>query len=244
MLGRDEDLPFIGYWKLGLLDKKSEDELYNSLLKRGGFAEGDVKHIRGQFVGAEILRTFYRERDPLSLIVRVHILIESFLNEILKHYQLNENNLTFNKKLKLLKKEKLINERLYSDIAVLNNLRNSYSHNYYYNIADFEITKFSYAQNFYDGLKFRRKATKALLNLKTIQFHIVILLLEDILQEYSFLIDLRLKNVHNRVFYKETVGKKFGEILDKIDEETRGTKVKWSVKFELKDTSKKEENSK
>jgi len=242
MLSKDEDLPFIGYWKLSLLNKKSEDELYNSLIKKDRIAGQNVKHIRGHYVGAEILRTFYCERDPLSLIVRTHILVENFLNGILEHYQLNESSLTFNKKLNLLKKGKIINEHLYSDIAVLNNLRNSYAHNYYYDLADFAVTRFSYAQNFYDGLKCRRKVTKAILNLKTIQFQIIVLLLEDILQEYPFLIGLKLKKVNKLVFYEKTVGEKLGEMLDKIDEETRGTKVEWNVKFELKDVSKRKDS--
>lgn len=237
MLTQEEDLPLIGYWKVGLLCHESEDDLLKHLLSNRRFYSEDITHIKGKFIGAEILRTFYLEREPLSLIVKVHLLVENLINEIFKYYKLNENNLSFNRKLIILRDKKLLDEQLFDDISVLNNLRNSYAHNYYFDIAEFNIERFSYANGFYDGLKCRRKETKAIITLQTIQFEIIVLLLEDILNAFPFLVKKKLHKTIKRKFYEESMGEKFGKLIDKTEEITKGTKYELKIDIKLVDTT-------
>lgn len=235
----DEDLPLIGYHKLALLKKNSEDEVYKFLLQQGESSNDMLNRVKGDYIGAEILRIIYSEKDPLSLILKVHLLIENFINEIISKYRLREKRLSFKQKLDLLVSKKLISDYLSSDVSTLNRLRNHYAHDYYYDIGDFLITKFNYAKNFYDGIKCRRKITRALLNLKTLQFLIFPVLIESFLQEYPFLIKKKMKKRLSLNFYDEGMGDKLGKLINQIDRETRNTNFGWGINLRIFDKSKK-----
>jgi hypothetical protein len=229
MLSLEEDLPLIGYAKVALLEETSEDELYEWLLQKGKNYDEDIKTIQGTFLGAELIRKIYLERDPLSLILKVHLLIENFINEVFIKYTLNEKNLTFKEKINLLKTKKLISTELHSNIAVINTLRNKYAHNYYYDLGDFSITDFSYAKNFYEGLACKRKTTRAVLNLKILQFDILPILLEDIISEYPFLSKKRLKKTSQNIFYKKSVGDRMSRIIDHADKFVKDENMTWEI---------------
>lgn len=228
MLGLPHDLPFVGYWKVTLLEKLPT-ELYERLLTLGKSSDEDANNVKGKYIGAEIMRKLCLEKDPLALILKVHLLFENLINEVLAKNKIPFNNITFKNKLNILKKKRKLINMLYEDLSLLNYLRNSYSHNYYYELSSFSIENFSCAHHFYDGIECQDKHIKALLNLKAMQFYIFPDILNDFLNKFHFLINTRLKPEPVRRFYSKSTGERLGELIDEIHQTAKKPNLELSV---------------
>ncbi len=92
------------------------------------------------------LRELFKENHPRELIIESHLLIENILDELIKHNFKNSKNLIefgFIKKLEIAHSSELINTSDYSDIVLLNKLRNKFAHDFFFNYMDFSFNKFT-----------------------------------------------------------------------------------------------------
>lgn len=148
-----DDWPFVEYWLNGIEDLEEED-LYEKLKSQNTDVEAILKQIPGKYYGAELLRVSVCEKNPLNLTIKIHLLIENFLNVIFAElkYPINKRKgfeLSFSEKVNFLNKKKLLPEKLFNDLRLLNNLRNLYAHSYFFEIGNFPMNKFSIANNLY-----------------------------------------------------------------------------------------------
>jgi len=229
-----KDLPIIRYWKLVLLDKSDDKELFEFLINYGNTYkdESEVDFIRGDKLGSEFLRRIYSEKDPLTIVLKIHLILEIFINEISKKHKLKTIDLTFKSKLDQLKKNRIIKKDIYDELSLINKLRNNFAHDYYYDIGNFNVSKFKECKDFYMGLALRRKHTKALVNLKTLQFFIFPRLLGDLTIRYAFLSKLRTKKKFIK-YYEEQVSDKVEKLVRRVEELTRDTNLGVRVKIEV-----------
>lgn len=177
----------------------NDDELIDSIKKSDSQErEFYFKTTLQEPLGSEFLRKIYDETDPLSLVVKAHLFIENFLDEIIRkkfrnsQVILNKQDFTFSLKLDVLKSKNYLDEKLYSDILLLNRLRNKFAHNLFYDLADFDISKFYYCDELYGRVKTNTREAKRVLNLhmlRLILYHLLIRLTK----KYSFISDIKIK---------------------------------------------------
>ena len=92
------------------------------------------------------LRELFKEKHPRELVIESHLLIENILNELIKNNFKNSKKLIelgFSKKLDIAHGLELINMCDYSDIVLLNKLRNKFAHDFFFNYTDFSFNKFT-----------------------------------------------------------------------------------------------------
>lgn len=122
-------------------------------------------------LGSELLRQIYILKEPLSIVITGHLFIESFINHIietkfkLSHLILENRDFTFNLKIEILKSKNYLDDKIYFDIKLLNQLRNKFAHNLLYNIADFDMSKFYYFDQVYTLIPLQTKKAKNALNI-------------------------------------------------------------------------------
>ncbi len=149
-------------------------------------------------LGSELLRQIYQLNEPLSIVVTGHLFIETFLDAIIEkkfnHSELILENrgFTFSLKLDTLKVKNYLDDNLYLDIKSLNSLRNKYSHNLLYNIADFDFSSFLYLDLIYKAIPHNSKEAKFELHIFILR-RVVVELLYRLTTKYSFIAELYLK---------------------------------------------------
>lgn len=228
------DLKFIDYWKMCLRDYSSDKELYEFLIDyRQADGEEDVKFIEKGFLGSEMLRRIYLDKDPIGLVLRVHLIFDSFLDIMLSKSKLNSKKLKFKQKLDLLKARRRIRSELHTNLIEFNKLRNKYAHNLYYDLADYDINNFTVCSNFYSHLSIKSNKTRAVLNFKTLQFYILPDLLEKFLKSYPYLIESKLKKKTAIHYYREDAGDMFGKIVRKLEKYKDMSDLGMKISIEL-----------
>lgn len=140
-------------------DFKEESKFFKTYLKQSP-------------LGAEFLRIAKCEKDPMTLILKSHLMLEIYIDEIIKKKFVNGEKLLQNQerlgfliKLDILQAKNLVKEDLYSDIKVINSLRNKYAHKYFYDFADFDMSQFYYCDGIYDRIPVRSINGKRAVNL-------------------------------------------------------------------------------
>lgn len=147
-------------------------------------------------LGSEFLRKIHSETDPLALVIKAHLFVESFLDEIIRKKFRNSEKILDNRdfsfylKLEILRSKNYLDEKIYSDISVLNNLRNKFAHNLFYDISDFDISKFYYCYDIYDWVKTTSKEARRYLNMYMLRMVLYELLLR-LTQKYQFIAGMK-----------------------------------------------------
>ncbi len=65
----------------------------------------------------------------------------------------DRRDFTFSLKLDILRSKNYLDEKLYSDVILLNKLRNKFAHNLFYDLSDFDMSKFYYCDELYDRVR-------------------------------------------------------------------------------------------
>jgi len=228
-----KDLPLmIHYWKLGLHEShKDENDLFNHLLKCG-INWDDTDFLIKARLGAEVIKNIYLEKEPITIILKSHLLFEKFLDHVLIENKINLNDLSFFSKISLLKKRKILKKDIFNDLRLLNNLRNEYSHNYYFDIGSFDASQFSICKGLYQGLPIRRKKTKAVLNLKTLQYFVIVNILGRISFDFPYLNEVKIKKTPHALFFDDTA-QEIGKMMALAYRQVEGSRLGLKINVEF-----------
>lgn len=222
----------IHYWKLGLFEyHKDENGLFNHLLQYGINWDDTSSLIKAR-LGAELIRNIYLEKEPISIVLKSHLLFENFLNNVLTENNIRPRDLSFFSKITLLKNRKIVKKDIFNDLRLLNILRNEYSHNYYFDIGSFDISQFSICKGLYQGLPLRRKKTKAVFNLKTLQYFVIYNILGRLSYDFPYLIKIKAKKTPHALFFDD-IGENLGKIIALAYRQVEGTKVGLKIEVEF-----------
>lgn len=230
------DLPLmIHYWKIGLYEKYQEEERLLEHLLKFGISWTDSGELISGRLGSEIIKNIYSERQPISIVLKSHILFENFLDIILLKHKLEARKFSFFSKISLLKNKSILKKDIFTDLNLLNQLRNEYGHNYHFDIATFDISQFSICKCIYKGLPVRRKKTKAVLNLKTLQYFVVLNILGRMTYDFPYLERLKIKKISNYLFFEDEA-QRIGELVSSLHRLLKGTKKGLKIDITLSDT--------
>jgi hypothetical protein len=177
---------------------KTEDELSKYLDRK------DVTEFQAMLqdtkkgpLGSEFLRRTYTPADPLVLVLTTHLIIEILLNEIIKKKFQNSaiilDDFSFSKfssKIKILRAKNYLDEKLYSDLVLLNNVRNKFGHTLFYDIGEFDMSKFYYWDGLYEGFENLSKITRKKLNIYVYRI-VMYFLLFRITQKNLFVAEIK-----------------------------------------------------
>ena len=86
------------------------------------------------------------EQDETSVVLKAHLYLEQVINEVIKKFTKNPEgflNETFHKKIIFLYSIGAISKDFSNRLAVINNIRNKFSHNFEYKLSLKEKTKLS-----------------------------------------------------------------------------------------------------
>ena len=86
--------------------------------------------------------------EPLVVVLKAHLIFESLLDKLLEQYIPDQEfykdlNLKFYKKLELIRKNKIIDSKLYKIVKRLNEIRNDFVHKLDLNFEDVNIDLFT-----------------------------------------------------------------------------------------------------
>lgn len=171
-----DNYEFFEIWKTFLKSHDSEDTLIKSMeIQESGSRELiELTIIKGP-LGSEFLRKIYDETDPLSLVIKAHLFVENFLNEIIREKFRNSEliperkDFIFSLKLDILRSKNCLDEKLYLDISKLNNLRNKFVHDLFYDISNFDMSTFYYCDGLYNRVPIKSKESKRVINIHTLR---------------------------------------------------------------------------
>ena len=100
-----------------------------------------------------------KEQEPLGLVIKGLLFIEHFLGVIIKNKLkypdiiLKNSNFTFSMKLDILRSHNYLDDKQYNDIKHITRLRNKYAHNLYYDLKNFDVSVFSYCEDYHTYVK-------------------------------------------------------------------------------------------
>lgn len=157
--------------RLGLCG--TEEELIKTC-KKSKHELVEKSRLHKKPLGSEFIRFIVGERDPMTLTLKAHLFVERFLEEIVRrkfpHYKmlLEESPLSFRDKARVLRAKNYIDEKLYRDIILLNQLRNSYAHRLTYDIAEFDVSQFYYCDDLYERVQTSTTTGRRWVNLYTL----------------------------------------------------------------------------
>lgn len=117
--------------------------------------------------------------DPLHLIIRSHLYTEVMLNAVIRKNFKNPEKIidfSYSQKIKTLFALGKLDNLLYSDLIQLNQLRNKFSHNLKYDIAEFDFSKFSDMKGIYTLKDYDRKSAKKSFNLLLFKYECLFIL--------------------------------------------------------------------
>ena len=102
---------------------------------------------------------------------------------------LKNGNFTFSMKLDILRANNYLDENRYNDIKHINRLRNKFAHNLYYDLSNFDVSVFSYCEDYPKYVKPKTKKAKIYANMYIIK-HVFFYLLKKLMSRYSFIADI------------------------------------------------------
>ena len=109
-----------------------------------------------------LIKIIFSQKSIREKVIISHLFFENMIEEIIKENIARPKkilNYSFAVKLNILNSFKLISERNYICLKLINHLRNKYAHNLKYEILQFEIKKFPFLQKV-KILNFKRKKEK------------------------------------------------------------------------------------
>lgn len=247
-MASDTDLMFES-WKTLLRSFKKEKKLYEFLLTYGGQSYKSLSSLKKKPLGSELLRKIHLEEDPLALVLKAHLIIEIVLDEIIRKkfrhgsILLKRKDVSFSLKKDILRSKNYLDLNLHSDIHLLNDLRNKYAHDYFYDLAEFDMNKFYYCNGLYDGVFADKARTRRLLNLKTFQFLILFFLLARLTKKFPFIADIKIKKM-KQAFYKDPFEKFRDELYGLLKGTDYGLRIEIRKRKKLqKEKAKSKENN-
>jgi hypothetical protein len=101
-------------------------------------------------IGIKMMGDINNTNDPISLTILCHLYSEYWINQIIEEKSptakeiLDNRNFTFSIKLVLVYNMGFITEVIYSNIKILNNLRNKIAHQLDYDLNNFDFNQFKY----------------------------------------------------------------------------------------------------
>jgi hypothetical protein len=116
-----------------------------------------------KIMGRAFLKDIVEIKDLRLLILLSHLYFENFINEIIRK-RLDASSkildFSFNIKLEILRASKIIDDSLYIELRFVNNLRNNYAHNLYFDVLDYNFEKSSAIKNLKILNKYHSKRAK------------------------------------------------------------------------------------
>lgn len=192
----EEDLDFIAYWKLGCFYNNYEKyhDFINDLKRycKNFSNREETSVFNTNLLGSEFLKIFYISKDPLSLILKSHIILEKIVEQILNYKKINYKNKTFFEKIVLLKI--YLSSDMFSDLFEFNRLRNSFSHRYNFNFGEYNMERFKLCKNLYCGMNIYDNEAKIGFNLHALEF-VLDNLLGRLTMKFPFLHKVRKYNI-------------------------------------------------
>lgn len=177
---------------------ESKDKLFEFIeQQRKSQREFTFQQAHKEPLGSEFLRRIWDEVDPLSLVLKTHLIIENFLEEIIYNkfryskVLFDRGDFSFSIKVDILRAKNYLDEKLYSDIRLINNLRNKFAHDFFYDIADFDMSRFHYCDRLND-YNIKDVEVKRVVNIYVLRF-VLYRLLERLTSKYPFIGKLDVK---------------------------------------------------
>ena len=123
-------------------------------------------------LGRNFLKEVTIEDNPRLLVIKGHLFLELYINEILNRNVKNFDKLekygilnTFFKKIRYLESQEILDNLETSHLLTLNSLRNKFAHDVYQSLDRFDIHDFEYIKmNFSSSFKTKIKKNKIELN--------------------------------------------------------------------------------
>jgi hypothetical protein len=118
------------------------------------FREG--RHYHEKPLGSHFLKRVAVIDDLLTLVLTVHLFLERFLDAIVtKKFPnarviLKNRAFTFALKADLLRAKNYLREDVYNDVRLINAIRNKFAHDLMFDLADFDMSKFWYCEQWSD----------------------------------------------------------------------------------------------
>ncbi|KAB2940620.1 MAG: hypothetical protein MPEBLZ_00085 [Candidatus Methanoperedens nitroreducens] len=142
---KDDMKDFIIWWELF----KEEIENNGSWIKEHKF-DGWLLMLKQflpkktKIMGTAFLKDIVEIKDHRLLILLSHLYFENFINEIIRK-RLNSSSkildMSFSTKLEILRATKIFDDFYYSELRFINNLRNMYAHNLYFDVLNYNFDK-------------------------------------------------------------------------------------------------------
>ena len=126
-----------------------------------------------------ILKDIYRINDPRLLILIMHLYMENVVNGIIRENLKTPDKILdyrFYQKVQILQTSGIIENKISEDLLILNQLRNKYAHNLYFDAASIDVSKFSDMADVYSLKNYKRKSEKRLLNLFLLKLEMMFLI--------------------------------------------------------------------
>jgi hypothetical protein len=144
-----EHFDFFVFGILVPLSHKKDKEEFLKLIKKftNNYKNSYGKKAFKDKLGGKFLKAIWEERDTGTLVIKSNLFIENFVNEIIqKKFRYHEliKDFSLNDKLKIMQSKNYLGENLYSDLILLNRLRNKFAHNLFFKMADFDVSGFYY----------------------------------------------------------------------------------------------------
>jgi len=126
-----------------------------------------------------LIKSLFSIDEPLHLVLVMHLYSEVMLDAIIRKKMTNSKEIleySYFQKIQVLHALGTIDSTLENDLKTLNRLRNNFVHELHYDIAEFDLTKFSDMKGIYKKKNYKRKSEKKMLNLLLLKFEIMLIL--------------------------------------------------------------------
>lgn len=150
--------------------------------------------IYRELLGSSLIRHLFSETEPTTLVLKAHLYLEQFLDEIIINkfkngdYLLKNNQLSIPNKADILFAKNYLDKNIVSDISLINKLRNRLAHRLHFDISSYDMSNFSYCGSL-DINHFKARSTRTSVNIFIFR-HVVYHILLRLTRKYPFIADI------------------------------------------------------
>lgn len=133
-----------------------------------------------KIMGTAFLKDISEIKDLRLLILLSHLYFENFIDEIIRKRLDSSSKIlefSFIIKLEMLHASKIVDDFLYSELRFINNLRNKYAHNLYFDILSYNFDKSPAIKSLKVLNRYRSKSAKRKLYDFILRIHLIYLVL-------------------------------------------------------------------
>ena len=160
-------------------------------------SEGNLwsKYGKKDLLGGKFLFEIYSQRDIRNLVILSQLYLEYICDKIIKKRfrypeKIFNSNLSFYQKLNVLRAEGYLSEDVYNDLDLINRLRNKYAHELFYDITNFDFSKFSFFEDLYGMVNPKEKDIKIMMYRYVLKL-VLHLIIERLGHKFPFIENLK-----------------------------------------------------